>query len=90
MVPPFLQRCIGPVIELPGDGFDAGGLFDGLHVKLPGEVVAEARIGQLHGGMIGVGVDALRECFKTSRAFSKSAVVGVLITQWEWLRETSR
>jgi hypothetical protein len=57
----LVDQFTAPVFQLFGDGFDAAGLLNGLHLNLPGVVAAEVIFRHLHDGVRGVFVDALSE-----------------------------
>ena len=58
---PLLQQLVAPVLQLRGDGFDAGGLFNRAHFDASGVVSTERRFRQLHHGMFGVGIETFTE-----------------------------
>ena len=53
-LPFLLQQLVVPVLQLRGDGLDAGGLFDRPQFNALGVVSAKSRFRQLHHGMFGV------------------------------------
>ena len=58
---PLLQQLVAPVLQLRGDGFNAGGLFNRAHFDAPGVVSIQWRFGQLHHGMFDVGIETFTE-----------------------------
>ena len=58
-LPPLLQQFVAPVLQLRGDGLDAGGLFNRVDFDTPGVMRAEWGFRQLHHGMFGVGIETL-------------------------------
>jgi hypothetical protein len=60
----LLQQFIPPVSQLHGNLFDVVGLFDGPRSNVPGILVAQFRVRQLHDGVSCVIVDALAEHFQ--------------------------
>ncbi len=58
-MPPLLQQFVAPVLQLRGDGLDAGGLLNRPHFDAPGVVSTEWRFRQLHHGMFSVRIETL-------------------------------
>ena len=58
---PLFQQLVSPILELRGDGLDAGDLFNRAHFNAPGVVSTEWRFRQLHHGMFGVGIETFAE-----------------------------
>jgi hypothetical protein len=58
---PLQQQFVAPVLELPSDGFDAAGLFDGGNSDPSDVVVAHARFRRLQDGISCGRVDAFAE-----------------------------
>jgi len=56
---PLLQQLVAPLLQLRGDGFNAGGLFNRADFDASGVVSTEWRFRQLHHGMFGVGIETL-------------------------------
>ncbi len=56
-LPFLLQQLVAPVLQLRGDGLDAGGLFNRPHFDARGVVSAKLRFRRLHHGMSGMDVE---------------------------------
>ena len=62
-LPPILAQLVSPLLQLIGDCFNAGSMFNCSHFNLPGVVSTVWSFRQLHHGISGVGIDTFAKFF---------------------------